>query len=119
MAETKTNGQDNKESAGKKKISLARADDFTLLYADSIQISMSQYDFKLTCIVNQTLLNGDAVVTEFATVIISPLHAKALAESLTKQVAEYEKDIMPLKVNKEFKAKHDASIKKMFFDKTS
>ncbi|MDQ3180038.1 MAG: DUF3467 domain-containing protein [Acidobacteriota bacterium] len=92
------NGQDSKENNEKQKVSLARADDYRFFYTDNVQTSVSAFDFKLTCSVNQTLLNGDVLITEFATIVISPQHAKLLAASLNRQVEDYEKNVMPLKM---------------------
>ncbi len=114
MAETKTtvkrnknqnNENDSETSDAKRKVSLARADTYGLFYADAVQLSISAYDFKLTFSVNQTLLNGDVLITELSTVVLTPQHAKELATRLAQNVVQYEKDVMSLEVKEDFEQK--------------
>jgi hypothetical protein len=119
MSEIKKIEQDKEEATGKKRVTLARAEDFSLVYTDSIQVSVNSYDFKLTCTVSQTLLNGDTVITEMATIILTPQHAKDLAESLTKQVADYDKNVMQLGFRKGFESHRKENLKKLLGERSA
>ena len=65
--------------------------DVPAFYANSTQIFMSQLD--ITLIIGQSGFgpDGKAEMWEVARLNLSPQHAKALAEVLTKRVADYER----------------------------
>lgn len=98
MAETKakTDKKHTKETPEKPKVSIGRTQDFSIIYADGARLSISAYDIKLTFTITESLFNNDVRITEIATVVLSPQHAKDLAKTLTANVADYEKNIMPL-----------------------
>jgi hypothetical protein len=99
MAEAKPKLSSKKAiNSNKRQVSIGRAQDYALMYADGVRISISGYDIKLTFTVTETLATGNVMITEMATIAISPQHAKELAVVLTRNVAQYEKDIMPLEM---------------------
>lgn len=59
-------------------------------YANSVRVIHSIYDFVLVTAQIEIGLEGDVRLRETAKVCMSPAHAKALAEILTRKVAEYE-----------------------------
>ncbi len=65
-------------------------------YVNSVQIQQSLYDFKLIFGLFDTLPNGKTQITNLETILISPQHAKELANVLTENVRLYEENFMPL-----------------------
>lgn len=93
-------------------VEVARSEDYRLIYADGVRITVGGYDVKLTLSVNEKMLDGKTMVTDQATIVLSPQHAKDLAVKLTDQVAAFEKDIMPLNFTEKF-AKRQADQRKL------
>lgn len=108
MANTKT--VKKVEQSRERNITVARSNDYGLIYSDTARISISAYDIKVTFSLNETLPDGSGLITEMITIALSPLHAKSLAESLTKNVARYEEQVMSLDINKDFEASHRETI---------
>lgn len=77
-------------------VTIGRAPEFHIIYADGARMGISAYDIKLTFTITETMFNNDARITEIATVVLSPQHAKDLAIALTNNVADYEKNVMKL-----------------------
>jgi Protein of unknown function (DUF3467) len=100
MAGTKpnTNKKTATKEAGKQNVTIGRTPEYSIFYADGARMSVSAYDMKLTFTVTETMFNNDARITEVATVVLSPQHAKDLAEALTRNVADYEKNVMSLEM---------------------
>jgi hypothetical protein len=97
MANQKTKQQTN-PPAHEPKVGFRRLQDLTVQYADGARFSISAYDIKITFQVTETLVNNDSIITEFATIALSPAHAKDFAETLLRNVKRYEQDIMPLEI---------------------
>lgn len=113
MAENKTVKKEKKEEIQKRNISITRAADYGVIYSDTARMSISAYDIKITFGVNETLPNNDVLITEIVTVALTPQHAKDLAETLTKNVARYEQDVMPLRISEKHKLEQEKLIQKL------
>ncbi len=96
MANTKTVKKEKEEELPKRSISVGRSTDYGLIYSDTARISISAYDIKRTFSVNETLPDGNGLITEITTVAISKLHAEVLAEKLATNLEKYEEQAMPL-----------------------
>ena len=99
--------EENKKTAEKKSeqpikrdtsIDVITPENLPIMYADSARVAMSYYDFKLTFAVTTTLVDGKNIMQELATVILSPLHAKMLVDTLSKNVERYEREVMSLDI---------------------
>ena len=99
-----TTAKDKKglEELLKGKVMIGRAEDYRLVYADGVRITVGGYDIKLTLSTNEKMLDGATLITDQVTVVLSPQHAKDLAIKLSEQVAAFEKDIMPLNFTEKF-----------------
>ena len=114
MANTKTVKKDNKETQ-KKTINIARSSDYNIIYSDTARISISAYDIKVTFSLNETLPDGNTLITELVTVALSPLHAKVLADILSRNVVKYEEQVMPLNVIEGAIVSQDEELKNLEF----
>lgn len=72
----------------------------SLLYANSVQIQMSLYDFNLIFGMVGGIKNGRVQIAALQTIIISPQHAKELAKVLTENVQKYEEKFMALPIRR-------------------
>lgn len=71
-----------------------------LAFADSTLVMTSKYDVKIYFGVSMPAENGGSI--QYHTILsMSPQLARALSNSLTKAVSDYERDYMPLKMNDE------------------
>ncbi len=109
MAETKLIKKEKKEETEKRSITVQRAAGYGVIYSDTVRMSLSAYDFKLTFCINETLPDNNGLITEMVTIVLTPQHAKDLAETLTKNISRYEREIMPLVINE----KHQAQYKEI------
>jgi len=108
MANTKTVKKE--EEVQKRNVTVARANDYGLLYSDAARININAYDIKVTFSINEKLPDGSGLITEMITIVLSPLHAKKFAETLAKNVAKYEEQVMTLNINEDFEASHRETI---------
>jgi hypothetical protein len=112
MAETKS--KINEQTAKKeRKINIQRSSDYGVMYADGVRIALGGYDVKLTFHFTETLANNDVLITEIATVVLSPQHAKDLAQKLTNNIKVYEDDIMELEFKDKFKQRESRATKEL------
>lgn len=113
MADKKTKAENGNEKVEKQrpKITISRAADYTVLYSDTVRLSVNQYDFKLTFSVNETLPNKDVQITEMLTIVLSPQHAKVLAETLAKNVDYYENNVLSLELKENFEELHEKTLR--------
>jgi hypothetical protein len=109
MADTKIAKKATQESP-KRNVTINRATDYGIMYSDTTRMSMSAYDIKVTFSVNESLPNNDVLITEMVTIALTPQHAKDLAESLTRNVERYEREVMPLNVNEKHQLEHKESL---------
>jgi|GEM_PF-6358461 len=103
MAETKkpiTNEYPDEEGGKKQLVTVVTPENFPIYYADAVRTAISLYDLKLTFAVTTATADGNNIMTELATIILSPLHAKRLLESLEKNVRQYENEVMPLETKR-------------------
>lgn len=98
-------------SEKKRTLSVQRSSDYSIVYSDAVRTSLGPYDLKMTFSINELLPDEDVLITEIVTVVLTPQHAKVLAETLTRNVERYEKEIMPLETTEDFKKKEKRSIK--------
>lgn len=116
MANTKTAKKEKEEETTQKRsINVARSTDYGIIYSDTARISITTYDIKLTFSVNETLPDGNPLITEMVTVALSPLHAKVLAETLTRNVAKYEEQVMRLNINEDLRLANQEALEKLDF----
>ncbi|MCA1625273.1 MAG: DUF3467 domain-containing protein [Acidobacteria bacterium] len=110
MVDTKTIKKEKKEEIEKRKVNIARATDYGVIYSDTVRMSLSAYDFKLTFSVNETLPDNSVLITEMITVALTPQHVKDLVETLNQNIARYEREIMPLQINERHQAEFKQTI---------
>jgi hypothetical protein len=67
-----------------------------MIYADRVDVSVQYYDLKLRLHQILRVEDGRAVVREAGILVISPPHARALAELLRTSVDSYEKAFGPI-----------------------
>ncbi len=68
----------------------------TTIYANSVQVQQSLYDFKLTFGMVEGVKNGNPQLRSLQSVILTPQHVKELVRVLAENVAAYERDSMEL-----------------------
>ncbi len=67
-----------------------------VIYASSIDIAYSVFDFMITLTLHDPTGPASAVAHEVGRVILSPQHAKAFGDLLRAKVEEYERRFGPL-----------------------
>lgn len=87
------------------KTSIRRIADHKLYYADGSRVVAGDYDFKLVFSINERDSQGSTNISECFTLILTPAHAKDLASALMSQVANYERNFMPLEFVESYKAR--------------
>jgi predicted component of type VI protein secretion system len=78
------------------KVSVMRAQDYGVIYADAVRTTMGLYDLKLTFSVQERLPNDDILVTEVLTVAVSPQHMKDFTAAMNRNVESYEAQFIQL-----------------------
>ena len=95
--------EDKKLTTGdKREPESVRLDNFVRVYANSAQIEATAWDFRI--IFGELRKSGDQdkkIIEQSVEVIMSPQHAKVLAEVLSKQVGVYEKRMGDINIPKD------------------
>ncbi|MEO5859882.1 MAG: DUF3467 domain-containing protein [Pyrinomonadaceae bacterium] len=81
------------------RINFEKGDDHQIVYSNVIQVLHTPVDFQITFgLVDASIKRPEnrAAVKAVASVMLSPIHARQLAELLMKNVAKYEDDYMKL-----------------------
>jgi len=79
------------------KVNRKRSTAFASTYANSAQISVSYFDFKLTFGTIESVDEKEVVIEEIVSVSMSPEHAGALAKILSHNIELYEKNFGSLR----------------------
>ena len=80
------------------KIQLSNTGDYRENYANSVQVRVSLWDFFLSFGTLQQTAPDSVDIRNFQGVFLSPQQAKALANVLAQNVAQYESTFGPLKL---------------------
>jgi hypothetical protein len=78
-------------------LNFVRSDKFMKVYANNAQFEMSIWDVRLT-FGDMTVSEGKGIVEQAVTVVMSPHHAKALANVLINNVEKYEQRFGEIKL---------------------
>jgi hypothetical protein len=74
-----------------------RSDKFTKVYANSANLEITPWDFKL--VFGELIRDkGEHKIEEIVAVVMSPQHAKALLNVMQNNVREYEKQVGEIKL---------------------
>jgi hypothetical protein len=80
------------------KIQLSNTSDYRENYANSVQVRVSLWDFFLTFGTLQQTTQESVDIRNFQGLFLSPQQAKALANVLQQNVAQYENTFGPIKL---------------------
>jgi hypothetical protein len=80
------------------KIQLSNTSDYRENYANSVQVRVSLWDFFLTFGTLQQTTQESVDIRNFQGLFLSPQQAKALANVLSQNVAQYENTFGPIKL---------------------
>jgi len=82
----------------KRPVESVRADKFVSGYANYVEVQKTPWDFRLTFGEILTADREKLTVSEFASIVMSPQHAKSLLPLLIQQLAAYENEYGPIPV---------------------
>jgi hypothetical protein len=85
-------------------------EDHKIIYANSVQVAQNLYDFRLIFGLVSGVKNGKLQIANLESIILSPQHAKQLAEVLAENVRKYEEQYMPLPIPTVLKEKDTALV---------
>jgi len=79
-----------------RKVVNTKTGDFSVKYANSVEVQITPWDFRLTFGIVQAA-SKDSIAIEYHTqVYMSPQHAKAAFELLKQKLEQYEQDLAPI-----------------------
>jgi hypothetical protein len=76
----------------------SRTDKFVRIYANAANLEVTPWDFKMIFGELKKSSDGKPVIEQSVEVTMSPQHAKALADILSVNVREYEKNVGEIKL---------------------
>ncbi len=85
-------------------IRVTESEDYNDLYANSVQIRMSVWDFHLVFGTMQSATTEEVNFTSKQGIYLSPQQAKALHNVLTHNLTQYEQNFGPINIDGQFAA---------------
>jgi hypothetical protein len=84
-----------------KSIEFTTSENFVRLYANSAQVEVTLWDFRVVFGDTRKIDDGKLLVENSAVITMSPQHAKVFAALLSKNVLDYEKQVGEIKIPEE------------------